>query len=117
MHDAFGVQVADREADLERVELDNGLWQSLVGFEYFVKFAATDEGHHEVESRLTLEKVVHSAQERVIAAKKDVFFKTCVLHLLEVEEHVLSDGFDRVLFARSIVFKLCKEDFAEGTFT
>ena len=111
------MQVADRQADLQRIKLDNRLRQSLVRFEYFVKFTATDEWHHEVEPCLTLEQVVHPAKEGVIAAKKDVLFKTCVLHLLEVEKDVLSDGLDRVLLARPIALELGKEDFAKGSFT
>lgn len=53
----------------------------------------------------------------MVTAKKDVFLKTSVLHLLKVEQNVLSDGLNCVLLARSIITELCKEDFTKSSFS
>ena len=96
------MQVSDGQANLKRVELHHWFWKSFVRFKYFVQLATPHERHHKVEAGLTLEEVVHSAEEWVVAAEQDIFFQARVLHLLEVEKHVLSDRLDRVLFTRSV---------------
>ena len=65
---------------------------------------------------MTLEEGVHSPEGWGGAAEQDIFFQARVLHLLEVEKHVLSDRLDRVLFTRSVPTQLRKEDFAKGAF-
>lgn len=115
MHDAFGVEVPDGKDDLNCVELDSRLRQALLGFEDFVELAAPDEGHDEVEAGLSLEKILHAHEERVVAAEEDVFLKFCVLNLLEVEEDIFADRLDSVLLVRWVIRPLRQEDFAEGS--
>jgi hypothetical protein len=55
VHDAFCVQIPDSQCDLEGVEFDHLLRQTLVRFENFVKLSTSDEWHDEVESLLSLE--------------------------------------------------------------
>ena len=102
MHNSFRMQVADSHCYLESVELHYGFWQSFVGLEYFVKFPSSDKRHHEVKSCLCLEQILHADEKGVVAAEEDVFFETCVLHLLEVKKYVLANRLNRVLFACSI---------------
>ena len=60
VHDSLLVKVANSHANLERVELDDVLWKALVGLEDLVKFTTSDERHHEVESCLALEQILHA---------------------------------------------------------
>ena len=110
------MQISDSQANLKRVELYYRLRKSLVRLEYFVQLAATYERHHKIEARLALEEVVHAAEEWMVTAEQDIFFQPRVLHLLEVEKHILSDRLDRVLFTRTVTAELCKEDFAKRSF-
>lgn len=116
MHDALSVEVADCHYDLERIELDHGLWQTLLSLENLVQLTATDERHDKVESRLRLEQVLHPNEEGVIATEKNVFFKPSVLHLLEVKKYVLADSLDRELLVRRVIDSLSQEHLPEGTF-
>ena len=69
VHDSLLVKVANSHANLERVELDDVLRKALVGLEDLVKFTTSDERHHEVESCLALEQILHANQEWMIAAE------------------------------------------------
>ena len=69
------MKFSNRNNNLSRVELDDALIESFVLLEYFVKLSPVDEGHHEVEACVGLKKVLHSAKERVICLKKNVFLK------------------------------------------
>ena len=111
------MQVSDSQANLKRVELYYRLWKSLVCLKNFVELATAHERHHKIEACLTLEEVVHPAEEWVITAEQDIFFQARVLHLLEVEKNIFSDRLDRVLFTRIVTAELRKEDFAKRTFT
>ena len=82
-----------------------------------VQFATFDKRHDEIEARLTLEQVVHATEERMVAAKQDIFLQARVLDLLKVEEDVFSDGLDRVFFTRCVAAELREKDFAESAFT
>lgn len=110
------MQVTDSQANLKRVELYYRLWKPFVRLKYFVELATTHERHHKIEACLTLEEVVHTAEEWMVTAEQDIFFQPRVLHLLEVEKNVLSDCLDRVLFTRTVTAELCKEDFAKRSF-
>lgn len=115
VHDSLAVQVADSHRNLHGVKRDNGLGQSLSCLEHLVELSAADEGHHEVEPSLRLEQIVHAAEERVVTAKQDILLKLRVLDLVVLDENVLADNLDCVLFF--VLRALSQENFSERTAT
>jgi len=116
VHDAFRVQVANCQDDLECIEFDHGFRQTLLCLEDLVELAAADEWHHEVESLLCLEQVLHTYKKGVVTAEQDVLLQPSVLHLLKVEKDVFADGLDGVLLVQRVVDSLGQEHFSEGAF-
>ena len=117
MHDALAVQITNCHADLQGIELDCPLRQALVCFKDFIELSTSHERHHEVQSLLRLEQVVHAHEERMIARKQDVLLKFGVLDLLKVKQDILTDNFDRILFLRGVTSESGQEDFTKGALT
>jgi hypothetical protein len=107
------MEVADRQNNLGRIELDHRLSESLLRLEDLVKLTTLHEGHNEIKACWRLEQVVHTDQVRVVTAQEDIFFKLRVLHLIILNEHVFADGFDCVHFLGTA--QLRQENFTEGT--
>ena len=114
MHDAFRVEIADGEADLEGIELDSLLREPLLDLKDLVELTATNEGHDEVKTLRRLKQVLHSDKERMIAAEEDVLLQLGVLDLFEVEQHVFADRLDGPLLARRVTLDLGEEHLTEG---
>ena len=74
MHDVSIVQLLYAEQDLASYELHlffvgksfRAAFWWLLGLESFAQVASRHEGHHEVQSLLRAEEVVHGAQVRMI---------------------------------------------------
>jgi len=113
MGNTLRMKVPNSQNDLGSVELDDVLWESLLALEHLVQLSSSNEGHDEVQAELRLEEVVHSHQEWVVAAEQDILLKLGVIHLIILEEHILSDGLDRVQYL--ILLQLCEVDFTEST--
>ena len=71
------VKITNGYDKLACVELDNFLGESLVLEHDLVKLSTPDERHHEVETHIVLEQVVHAHDEWMITFKHDIFFKDC----------------------------------------
>ena len=52
----------------------------------------------------------------MVAAKQDILLQARVLYLFEVEENILSNGLNRVLFSRCVTAELREEHFAKSAF-
>ena len=51
----------------------------------------------------------------MVAGKEDIFFEQGVLHLICVDEDVLSDAFDgEEVVGRESIFEFCEVNFAKG---
>lgn len=96
MHDSFAVQFSDSQHNLGGVKPHDILWEALLGLKDFVKLAASDERHHEVESGFALEQVVHSDQEWMVGLEHDVFLEHSRLDLVVLNQHVLANCFNCV---------------------
>ena len=112
MNDIFGVQVANGENDLNGVKLDDFFVKPFLGLVNFVELTATDKRHDEVEALRRLEQVVHAHQHGVITREQDIFLQLRVLHLVILNQHILSNGLDRVQLPRFL--QLGQEHLAEG---
>ena len=62
------MEVADRQYNLGRIELDHRLSESLLRLEDLVKLTTLHEGHNEIKACRRLEQVVHTNQVGVITA-------------------------------------------------
>jgi hypothetical protein len=113
MHNALIMKVADSHTDLGSIKLHNVFAESLLRLKNFVELASFDKGHYEVEALRRLEQVVHTDKERVVAAKKNIFFKLGVLDLIVFNENILADCFNGIEFL--FFYKFSKEDFTKGT--
>ena len=107
------MKVADSKNYLGSVELDDVLWEPLLALEHLVQLSSSNEGHDEVQAELRLEEVVHAHQEWVVAAEQYVLLQLGVVHLIILEEHILSDGLDRVEYL--ILLQLREVHLTEGT--
>ena len=107
------MKVADSKNYLGSVELDDVLWEPLLALEHLVQLSSSNEGHDEVQAELRLKEVVHAHQEWVVAAEQYVLLQLGVVHLIILEEHILSDGLDRVKYL--ILLQLSEVHLAEGT--
>lgn len=84
MHNSLLVQIPDCKDDLGRIKLHDFLGESFVLLEDFVQFTTLYERHHEVESRIRLEQVLHTHEERVLATEENVLLQLSVLYLIVV---------------------------------
>ena len=78
------------------------------------ELATFDELHEEVDAELVLEHELHINQERVVDGVEDIFLKLDVLHLLVLENDILSDAFHGKELTCSL--PLDEKDLAERTF-
>ena len=60
------IEILERQENLSCQVLDLFLREVLLGFHDSSQFSALDHWHYEEESLLSLEKVVHTANERMI---------------------------------------------------
>ena len=115
MSNTLRMKVPDSENNLSSVELDNVLRESLLTLEDLVQLSSSNEGHYKVQAELRLEEVVHAHQEWVVAAKQDILLKFCVVDLIILEKHILSNGLDSVQYL--ILLQLSEVNFPESTST
>lgn len=76
------------------------------------QLTSLDKLHEEVDTELVLEDVFHVDEERMVNLTQDILLKLNVLHLLVLQNDVLSDAFHGVELASCCV--LYKEHFAKG---
>jgi hypothetical protein len=91
MGDTLRVEITYSHSDLSCVELNYVLRESFLALEDFVELSTSNEGHDEVESKLRLEQVVHTYQERVVAREQYIFLKFSIVDLIELKENILSN--------------------------
>ena len=96
MHDSFLVQLTNGDDNLSSIELDLGLRESLVLLKDLVQLSSIDEWHDKVQSRLRLEKIIHTAQEWMVSLKQNVLLEGHACHLVILDQHILSDGLDGI---------------------
>ena len=96
---------------LSSIEFHCILIEALLRLEHLVELTTTDKGHHEVETKIVLEQVLHANEERMVALEHDVFLQNRVVDLLVLNQNVFPNRFDGI---KLLVFlQLCKEDFTE----
>lgn len=64
---SLSVEITNGHCNLGCVEFDNIFREPLLALEDLVQLSSLDEGHHEVETKLRLEEVVHANEEGVVA--------------------------------------------------
>lgn len=90
--------------------LKSSLW-----LEESVELTAPDEWHYEEKSKVGHEEVLHTDKELVLTFEHDILFQFSVLDLVILNKDILSNNFDGIQLL--IMFKFCKENFAERSFT
>lgn len=113
MHNASLVQVAYANDDLSGVEPDDLLGEPLLLQEDFVQLSTSNERHDKVESKVVLEEVVHSYEERMVALEHDVLFEDCAVNLILLNQNVLSDTLYSI--QSLIALHLSKEHLTKGS--
>ena len=113
MGNALRMKVANSHNNLGSIKLDHILWESLLALENLVQLSSSNEWHDKVKAELRLEQVVHAHKEWMVAAKQDILLKFGIVHLIILEEHILSDGLDSV--QQLILLKLSEIYFTEST--
>ncbi len=86
--------------NLRREELRLFFLKALNSHQVSKKFTTLHEVHEEVNPELVLEDILHINQERVINRVEDIFFQLNIIHLLVLDDDVLSDALHGVKLTR-----------------
>ena len=116
VHDTLRVEVADCQDNLQRIEPDHWLRQTLLHLEDLVELASFDKRHDEVETLRGLEQVVHTTQEGMITSEENVLLQLGILDLLVIEQDILTDCLDGVELI-IINWQLSQENFTKSATT
>ena len=79
------------------------------------EFTTSDEAHDEENLLVRLEHVAHTNQKRVVSLQQDVLFQSRGLHLIILNDDILSQGLHGVNIVR--IPLLDQKDFSEGATT
>lgn len=90
--------------------LKSSLW-----LEESIELTAPDEWHDEEKSKVGHEEVLHADKELVLTFEHDVLFQFSVFDLVILNKNILSYNFNSIELL--IMFKFCKENLAERSFT
>lgn len=72
MSNTLLVKISNSHGNLSSVELDNVFRESFLALENFIELPTSNKGHDEVKSKLRLEEVVHTNEERVVTGEEDI---------------------------------------------
>lgn len=89
--DVLFVQMANSNGDLGSVELGTFFGETGRISQMHEQFSSSNETHDEEYLRLSLEDVVHSNEKRMIRLHKDLLLELCALHLIVVQDHILTE--------------------------
>ena len=110
--DALLMKMGQSEGNLGREELCLVLWEHAHFDQVTEQFTTLHELHQEVDTILVLEHILHVHEEWVIDRAQNIFLKLYVLHLLILQNDVLSDALHGIKFLGGYVFD--KEHLTEG---
>ena len=115
MHDSLLMELAEADDDLRNEKLYGRFIKGSLGLQNLVELTASNVGHHEVQALVSLEEVLHAAQEMVIRLEQDLLLQERGLYLIIVNQLVLSDGLD----GESFIFrgKMGEVDAPKSTLT
>ena len=78
------------------------------------QLASLNENHQEIDPEIVLEHILHVDQEGMVNLIENIFFEIDVLHLVVLQDKILSDTLHGEQFTGSLL--LNKEHFAESSF-
>ena len=99
--------------DLGSEELCLVLWEHFNFDKVAEKFSTLNELHQEVNAVLILEYILHVHQEWMVDRVKSIFLELDVLHLLILQDDILTDALHSVELVVLLVFD--EEDLSKGT--